>query len=423
MIKTRRAPGDMTITGLLSDFRLLLILFVAFRLMLLIVYHPLVLAGVERGISAGGDFATYFQLGALSGDGLLPFRDWWSEFPPIPSYLITGLVQVLGAQPTYTAFASLLGLIMLAFDAGNLVLVRRIGTRLHGANTGIALAWIYALMLAPAVFIWWNFEPMVAFWLLLSLHWLLQERDLPSALTAAAGALTKFTPALLIGAVWRFRQPSHAIRYTVILAAVFGLVYGVLLAQNAAMTGPSLTAQFGKASYQTVWALIDGNYRTGNFGPVEDRTDPNRANDLQGNPAVIPGWLRLAVAAGIGAFIYARTRRYDARGLAAFVAITLLIFFLQAQGWSTQWLAQIIPLLLVALPTRNTILGLLLLCAASFAEYPFLFLRTGDTGGEITGELMLPFVALILARTFILIGFCVALYGKLRQQPAPEAGV
>ena len=34
----------------------------------------------------------------------------------------------------------------------------------------------------------------------------------------------------------------------------------------------------------------------------------------------------------------------------------------------------------------------------------------------ISGSLVLPFVALVLARTAILIGMCVALYRRLRQE-------
>ncbi len=416
-----RRASTLTPIGLLGDFRLLLMLFIAFRLLMLLVYQPLLISEVERGVSAGGDFATYFQLGALTGNGLLPFRDWWSEFPPIPAFLITLTYGMLGAQPAYPNFALLFGMLMLICEAGNLLLVRRIGTRIHGATTGMALAWVYALMVAPAILIWWNFEPLVAFCLLLSLHWLIDRKDTLSAAAAGVGALVKFTPALLIGAVWRFRARNAALRYSVIVAAIFGMVYLLLFAQNAAMTAPSLSAQFGKASYQTVWALIDGNYRTGNFGPIADRLDPARSGDLIGNPPVIPGILRLAVAAGIGFFIFLRVRRTDPQGLTAFVAITLLIFFLQAQGWSTQWLAQIIPLMLLALPTRDTVLALVLLSAVSFAEYPFLFIRTGDTDGVITGGLLPPFVALVLARTALLVTFCFALYRKLRQQPIPDA--
>jgi hypothetical protein len=195
------------------------------------------------------------------------------------------------------------------------------------------------------------------------------------------------------------------------------LVYLPLFAENATMTLPSLTAQFGKSSYQTVWALIDGNMTTGNFGSIQSHFDPTQAAVLTGNPAVIPGWLRLAAAAGIGLLVFIRTRRFDDKGLVAFVGITLLIFFLQAQGWSPQWLVQIIPLVLLAFPTRNGVLSIVMLSLVTFAEYPLLFIRTGDTGGQITGALIMPFTVLVLTRTGILAAMCIAFYQRLRQEP------
>ncbi len=413
----RTTSSEINLTGLLADRRLLVILFISLRLILLITYLPIFTAGSERGVTAGGDFFYYFQLGGLSADGLLPFRNWWSEFPPIPAFMFTAIYTLLGANANYTSFAMLLGLIMVGFDTGNLLLIRTIGTRLHGGAIGTALAWVYTVAAAPLIFVWWNFEPMVAFFLLLSISALLAKRDARSAVWAAVGALVKFTPAVILGAVWRFRPTTKALLYTLIIVIIFGVVYGLLFAQNAAMTLPSLTAQFNKASYQTVWALIDGNYRTGNFGTVFDHLDPARANDLVGNPAVIPSIVRLMVAAGIGAFVFARTRRFDDKGLVAFTSITLLIFFLQAQGWSPQWIAQIAPLILLCFPTRDGILIVVLLSVLTFAEYPFLFIRTGDTGGVITGVLVTPFVMIIVLRTLILVGVCVALYRRLRQTP------
>lgn len=411
---TRQNTNEVGIRAaqLFLDFRLLLLLFVAFRLLLMIVYLPIFQNGLERGVSAGGDFFYYFQLGAFSREGLLPFRDWWSEFPPVPSILNVVVFQIFGRD--YTTFAMGYGMLMLIFDAGNLIMVRRIGSRLYSAGTGMALAWIYAVLLAPAVLIWWNFEPMVAFFLLWSLALLIERRDLRSAGVGLVGTLIKFTPALVLAAVWRFRPPRAALRYTAALLGGFVLVYVLLFAQNAAMTAPSLTAQFNKASYETVWALLDGNYTTGNFGPSQERLNPANAYHLVGRPAVVPGFVRLGIALVVGLAAFASARRRDERGMVYFVGLALLVFFLQAQGWSPQWLAQIMPLMLLAFPSRDGILALILLSIASFVEYPFLFIRTGDTGGAITGSLVMPFTILILARTAILIGFCAALFRGLR---------
>lgn len=411
--------------GLLGDFRLLVILFISFRLMLLMVYQPMVIDGVERGLSAQGDRLYHFELAALTERGDWPFVDWWSEFPPVWYWLTTAVYQLQGENVNYGAWTMTLGLIMLAFDVGTLFLMRAIGSRLYGPVTGMTLAWMYTVALAPLVFLWWNFENMVAFFLLLGLWWLLRGDDKRSAAAVAVGALTKFTPALLLGAVIRYRQPAQIARYGAVVLLIFGGVYGLLYWNAAAndadprMVTSSLTAQFGKASYQTVWALIDGNLSTGNFGTVESHYDIDATYELYGEPPVIPGWVRLLLAGAAGLFVFLRTRRADDQGVVAFVTITLLIFFLQAQGWSPQWLAQIIPLVLLALPTKNGVLLTVVLSALAFTEYPVLLIRTGDTGGVITGELVAPFAASIIARTLILLGLCVALYQKLRQPAAP----
>lgn len=405
------AAGERSLIALLTDQRLLVIVFILFRVTLLLAYTPLATPQGERGLTVGGDVAYYYQLASLSERGFLPFDGWWSEFPPVPSLLITMLAALTSG---YSAFALVFGALMLAADVGVLLMVRRIGTAVYNPGVGAALGWIYALMAAPVVFAWWNFEPLVALFLLFGLHALIAGRDGRAAALIALGGLIKFTPLTLLGAVWRYRARGRAVRATLIAAALFAAAYAPLMLNDAAMTVPSLTAQWNKSSYQTVWALIDGNYRTGNFGPAEERLDPANAAVQTGAPSVVPGWLRLAVAGVLGLFVFARTRRFDARGLVAFAAVTLILFFLQAHGWSPQWIVQLIPLILLAFPSRAGVVTCVLLTLLVFAEYPFLFLRTGDTGGEITGGLVGPFAALILARTALLAAVTVALYRVLR---------
>lgn len=414
MTKERGGGVPVQLHTLLADFQLLLILFISLRVLLLLVYQPLVLQGVERGIGVGGDFQTYFQIASLSDTVGLPLRDWWSEFPPLWTYFS---VMIYKLQPNYSGFSMLLSIIFLVFDVGNLVLIRKIATRLYSVETGQALAWVYALLLAPLVFMFWTFEGVVAFFMLLSLWYLLREHDRWAGVGMALGALVKFTPLVLLGALWRYRTTRRALVPTLISVGIVAAVYAVFFVQNTAMTMPSLTAQFSKSSYQTVWALLDGNTRTGNFGALDDRLDPAKATVPQGNPPVIPTWIRLAGALAMGLLIYMRTRRFDEKGLIAFAGISLLLFFLQAQGWSPQWLVQIIPFILLCMPTRDGVMLVILLSVVTFVEYSFLFVRTGDVAGVIAGDWVTPFAGVVLVRTLMLAGFGVELYRILRQSP------
>jgi hypothetical protein len=414
----------LPVSSLIYDVRVLLFLFVALRLMLLMAYEPLVIGGNERGLSAGGDRPYHYALMQLTDAGDWPFRDWWSEFPPV--WFITGglVYQGLGNNVSYSNWTIAMSLILLLCEVGNLLLVRSIGSRLHGRATGTALAWIYALLAVPIVQMWWNFESMVAFTLLLSLWWLIQGRINASGIMAGVGALVKFTPVLLLGAVVRYKPVKVTVRWFALAVAVFAAAYGLLLLNNPnpQMTTVSLVAQFGKASYESVWALIDGNLGTGNFADAETdqvlvHYDVEGATRLYGNDAVIPSWLRLAAAGAIGLFVFMRARRTDAYGVVAFAFITMLIFFLQSQGWSPQWLVQILPLTLLCFPTRTGVLTAILLSGLAFAEYPFLFIRTAELGtpGTMSGVLLMPYAAVIILRTLLLGGIAYALYRELRR--------
>lgn len=406
---------------MLQDRRTLLYLFIGFRLMMLIVYQPTLTNGPDRGLTAFGDFHTYYDFASLSAQGKLPYRDYWYEFPPvfpIISLLVYSIVSARGVAD-FTAYAVLLGLIITAFDVGNLILIGRIGRRVHGDSTAAALSWVYALLAAPFVFSWWTFEPIVTFSILLAIFYLIQKQLERSALAVAFGALTKLFPLILMAVAIRFQSIRSAIRYAVISLglAVLGLIG--MFAIGSSFGVPSLTAQFNKASYESIWALIDRNYKTGNFGSVTDRFDPAKAAELQGNPPVIPSWLRLIVFGGIGLVIFVQMRRFDERGVLAFAAITITLFFLWAQGWSPQWQVTLIPLILLNFPTRDGVLACLALGLVSFVEYPALFARTGETGGVISPAQLSLFTALILTRTALLTGFVAALFRRLRQ-PAVE---
>lgn len=423
------APGA---TSLLTDFRLLLYLFIGFRLTMAVVYQPYTFelceadgapALAERGLTSFGDFRYFYRLAQLSDEGELPYRDYWYEFPPMWPAVFLGLYHLMSARGAidYASFATALGLLLTAFDVGNLLLLRRLARRLHGETVAIALPWLYALLAAPLVFAWWNFELLVLFLLLLALTWLLEGQTDRSAGVVALGVLTKYLAVLLLPAIWRFYERREALRFTVIAVIGVAVVIAPMLAWGGEMAAASLLAQAHRSSYQSIWALVDGNMTTGRFAELDDRYDPDTAAEPVGNAPVIPAWLRLVPFAALGLFIFTRPARQNEAGIVAFFTVTLVLFFLWAQGWSPQWALTLTPLVLLNFPGRNGVLICLLLVFAGFVEYPAIFMRTAETNGEISGSQVLPYVVLIVFRTALLGGLVVALYGRLREEGAHAA--
>lgn len=424
-----RDPGERSGPfDLLTDFRLLLYLFIGFRLIMGIVYQPHTTefveddgtpAIIEQGMSTFGDFRLYHHFAQLHRAGQWPYRDYWYEFPPVPVSLYIG-VDALRPDMSYMTWATIFGLIMAAFDVGILVLVRRLARRLHGESAGLALPWIYAVLAVPLVFAWWTFEPVVVFLILLALAWLLDGRGDRSALATVIGTFTKYTPLLILPAVWRFYDRRRALRYSVWTLAATVLVGGSMIAWGGRMAVASLAAQFNKASYESVWALIDGNMRTGRFGEPQTRLNADAAYEPIGNPPVIPPLVRLVPFAAAGLFVFTRRMRQDDHGVVAFFTLTMVLFFLWAQGWSPQWALTLTPLILLNFPDRNGVLLCLVIGAASFVEYPGLFMRTAETDGEITGSLVPVYVTVILVRTGALVGFAGGLYVRLTREATVE---
>ncbi len=421
-------PRDAGPFDLLADFRLLLYLFIGFRLVMVIAYQPHTAAVfeedgapaiIEQGMSTFGDFRLYYYFAQLHREGLWPYRDYWYEFPPVPVSLYTG-VDALRANMSYMAWATTFGLMMVACDVGTLVLLRRLALRLHGRGAAVVLPWAYAVLAAPVIFPWWTFEPLVVVLLLLALSWLLEGRDTRSALVTVLGTLTKYVSVLILPAVWRFYDRRRALRYTLLTLLPVALVLAGMVAWGGRMAAASLAAQANKASYESVWALIDGNMRTGRFGDPATRFDVDAAYEPTGHAPVIPPLVRLVPFAAVGLFVITRRLRQDDRGVVAFFTLTLVLFFLWAQGWSPQWALTLTPLILLNFPDRSGVLLCLVIGFISFVEYPGLFMRTAETQGEITGSLVPTYVAIILVRTAALVGLAVALYHRLAGEGAIE---
>lgn len=387
---------------LLRDFRILLLLFIGLRLVILAAHDP-------SGLMAYGEFDNFYKFADITRvTGLLPFIGYWMEYPPLfvwPNLALHMALNVWLGLPEHTYYYTL-ALIVLAADVGNLILMRRLGERLYGVQGGLDIAWAYAILGVPLVFLMWNVEPVVTLFMLLGLLWLLEGKDRRSALAVAAGALIKVMPALLVPTAWRFRSPKKAILYTGIVAALGVGAYLPFLILSPPFTWASLQAQISKSSWQTVWALLDGNFGTGNFGDLIDRLDASKATQMLGHPPLIPPWVTLIAFGALYAYLFTRPIRRTDRALVAFFGATWCVFLVWSKGWSTPWMQMLIPLILLTFPNREGVLAILLFSLVNFLEWPVLMSRGLFWGLYLTAPL----------RTLLIIGFLVAFWRQCRLQ-------
>ena len=358
----------------------LVVLFVALRLMMLVTMPA-------DNLTLYGDYVYYYELAAYSAQGYLPFIHYWSEYPPIFPFLSVGIYQLTRLfGGSYHAYVYLLGLVMLAFNAGNLVLFLRLARRLHPEDIAERLGWIYSVLFVPLIYTWWNLDALTTFCLLLTLELLLGGHERWSAVAMGVGGLVKLVPLLAFPAVVRTRPWRRWLVYGLIAVAVMGAAVVPLLQVGGPVAVASFRSPAGWSSWQTVWALLDGNLRTGLLGAPANHFDLALATTPVGNPARVPEWARLVIFGLLYAIIFWRARppspnpslRWRGEGprrLVAFLCVTFVIFFLWSKGWSPQWQVLLFPLLLLVLPLRRSLLFILVLSFVNLAERPVLHSR------------------------------------------------
>jgi hypothetical protein len=348
----------------MKRLRLLLLLFAAFRLSLLAFWPADQLAWA--------DYDYFYEISSWVDEGKLPYIHYWVEYPPLFAFLSV-LLYLL--TPHYVAYASALGLVLFLFDLGVLLLLYRLAERLLGEAQAERVAWVYALLFAPVAMWWLSFDAITAFFLLLAIERWLAGRRVHSALVLGVGGLVKWFPLLFLPVAVRFRRNwREAAIYVAVALAIVAAVLGLLAALGPEYTWASLRSLSGRTSWQTVWALLDGNLST---GIVEgNRFDPAAATFSQGNPAVIPTWLTTFLFGALGLWLWWKTpSELEPRRVLRFTALVVVLFFLWLRGWSPQWLGILAPLLLLSLSLERAVLYVIVLTFINIAEWPVLLSR------------------------------------------------
>ncbi|HEY4688628.1 MAG TPA: glycosyltransferase family 87 protein [Anaerolineae bacterium] len=399
--------GIRTRLGLPREAGLIVLMFLAFRLMMLITLRP-------EHLTFFGDYQYYFDLARLSDRGLWPYLHYWMEYPPIFPFLST-VVYRLTASGGYNVYVLAIGAIGTLFGAGNLIVLMRLAARMHGEATAARLGWVYSLLFVPLVIGWWQFEAITAFCILFALDRLLDRRDVSSAIATGLGVMVKLVPVLILPAVALARPIRKTILYAVLVALIVVLIAAPLLAAAPDTARASFMSPLGWSSWETVWALIDGNLRTGALGGIDIHLDKAQATTPVGNPSRVPDWLK-AIVFGVGYMVLVWRLR-SASGDANYktigiLAITYVAFLLWSKGWSPQWQVILFPLILLMMPDRLGIGFVLVFGLVNLAEWPVLISR----------GLWQAVPATILLRTLLLIVLLIELVRRCQRMGYQRTG-
>ena len=356
--------------------------------LLLLVRVMLLMSTTPETLRGFGDLPHFWGWTSLAG---LPYIHYWVEFPPVFPYLSELLGWLAGGQEH--VYDTLLVAVLALADAGSLAAFLRIAEKVGIESGGEWRAWSYFAFLAALPYTWWYFDPLAVLALLLAIEVVLEERSVRGGLLVGLGILLKLFPALILPAVWRRYPWRKALMMSAAAGLAATIVYGGLFLVSPRQTAASLVVQANKGSWETVWALVDGNLMTGNVvSQPAERLDPAAASLSHRSTAVIPTWLTLLVFGGLGLAAFFTSRVTDGRGLIAFAGLTFALFLSWSPGWSPQWVLYLLPVILLCLPKPRALLLAVALVLTNLLEWPVLLSRWRFDGLWLTA----PVRALLL---------------------------
>jgi len=317
------------------------------------------------GLHGYGDMPWFYAVAGLDG---WPYLHTWAEFPPIFPFLAELIYRLTGGSEA--AFTYALILVFTLADLGSLWVIGRLARCLHDPLRALMRQLIAGLILILLPYAWWYFDPLAVFCMLLGLDLLLDGKAARGGLALGLGMLIKFFPAIGLVLAWRILTPRRAALTTVITLGAAGVVFAGLWAISPEFTRASLASQASKGSWETIWALLDGNYNTGLFGVLTERYDPSAAYLSQYNPATVSPLVVMAGSGLVGLVGFLRARRESFLAGISLVGLAWCLFLIASPGWSPQWVLYLLPLILLAFPLRIAALLAVVMILVNVAEWP-----------------------------------------------------
>ncbi len=400
-VETEPQPAARAVV---SEFWLILGIFLSFRFLTLLLLRP---GGFLRDWS---DFDTYFGIAAFSDYSLLPFLDFWLEWPPLLPWLAVGVYKLSLLLPPWPDdprfwFITLLGSVFVLFEVGNFVLIYRLARRLFEDTATVSrVLWFYAGLFPPVFAMLGFFDGTALFFMLLGLEFLLSERRFASAVAVGVGFMVKIIPVLLLPValrhIWHHHQKDkrEAGIEVGLYAVGFGLTVLVLLAPflvgGFEWVKTSARSMVGRSSWETVWAVAEGYY---GFGQVVG----NRLNVAETNFAIhagwLPWWLLTILFGGLYAFLISRRADYSRpRPVVALTGLTVTILLLYSKGYSPQFLVYLLPFIVLLFPNGRGLVYALILTGLNVLEQPVYFVLLPTATWLLTFVVIARFLLLVV---------------------------
>jgi hypothetical protein len=350
--------------GMVSDQRKITI-FAYFLLGRLIIILSLPL----EGLKSYGDYWNFYKIAGLGR----PFQEIWVEFPPLFPFLSRAIYLIVGGKEHAYIYLSVI--LFSLIQAGSVYLFQQIAEEIWGQKGGHQRTILYAMMLVGLFYGWTYFDCLAVFLTLLGLYLALKSRYVHAGVVLGVGGLVKWFPMLVLPAIWKKLRRKKAFQVVASALMVLIIIWGALFLISPTLTKASLISQGAKGSWESIWAILDGNLQTGNFNPAANRLDPETASLPAGHPAMISPWLTLIIFSGLGLYIFWKGKVDTVRQLTAFSGLTMILFFIWSPGYSPQWVLYIIPLVLLSFDSSRSLLIGAVILFINLLEWPLLLSR------------------------------------------------
>jgi hypothetical protein len=301
------------------------------------------------------DVVFYRALAERSDLGQFPYFHFWMEYPPVFPFLVVGLhlglkaIGLVGPGYFYLAVALLISIV----DLINVLLLFELVRRGHGVRRAGYAALFYAgLPIAVWYSIGW-FDALAVLALLGSLLALLMRRAAASGVLIALGTLTKVFPivVLLAGLILIPRDVARRVVLAMVVTTLIVLVPLAFAPRD--LVAASVAALLFREPWETIWAVLAGNYTWGIMPPIEQRLTAETAltpSDSALGPLTMVLQLTLAAVAVIAAGSVWRAGVREPRYVFAVVSMGVTALLLGSKGFSPQFSTWIIPLVLLVWP-------------------------------------------------------------------------